>query len=314
MIVNPLSYSAARGLASKAAGVARAHGAEVVVVNSLATLNAAVESILLRRQRQVIVLAGDGTVQAIVDQLASQAAGSWMPDLLVLPGGRSNLTSIDLVPGGRALATLELALKRASEQRWDEAVVERATLRNEQSPAAPRHGFFVAAALVDSVIRWCHQQRADEGGAVHAGALSTVWCLLKLSALALVGRTGLSCPPLRIDTDACGRMSEPTRVLLATTLLHRTGLFNPYAPRGKGALRLTAVALRAPRFWRSLPRLLTQKFSKSMDLDNGYLSGACERIQITGLHGYSLDGEEFDADPLRPVTITLGPRMRFLSL
>ena len=50
-----------------------------------------------------------------------------------------------------------------------------------------------------------------------------------------------------------------------------------------------------------------------MTPDNGYLSGNCERVQIAGLAGYVLDGERFDTDPARPVVITPGPRLRFLS-
>ena len=42
------------------------------------------------------------------------------------------------------------------------------------------------------------------------------------------------------------------------------------------------------------------------------LSGRSERVEITGLLGYALDGEEYDTDPVRPVFITAGPRLRFL--
>jgi outer membrane receptor protein involved in Fe transport len=41
------------------------------------------------------------------------------------------------------------------------AVEERCPLRIEQSPAPPRHGFFMAAAVIDSAIRQCHQDRVD---------------------------------------------------------------------------------------------------------------------------------------------------------
>jgi hypothetical protein len=36
-------------------------------------------------------------------------------------------------------------------------------------------------------------------------------------------------------------------------------------------------------------------------------------VDISGLSGYMLDGEPFDADPDRPVTITAGRRLRFLK-
>ena len=311
LIVNPRSFSASRGLAAQAAALARAHEAEVVMVDGPASTVAAVESILARRQRQVMVLAGDGTVCAIVDQLCSLPPGTWVPDLLVLPGGRSNLTAADLVPGGTALATRKRALRLAHDGRWDAAVQERCALRIEQSPAPARHGFFLAGAAIDSAIRQCHQHRSDHG--TLASGLSTASYLMGLAVRSLFGRSGLSCPTLHLDAGACGTQHGLVRLLLVTTLLHRTGAFDPYAARGQGDVRVTSVSRAAPHFWRWLPRLLTGRYLPSMSADNGYLSGCCERLQVTGLAGYSLDGEAFDTDPARPITITTGPRLRFLS-
>lgn len=310
LIVNPRSFSASRGLAAQATALARSHNAEVVVVDGPASTIAAVEAILARRQQHVMVLAGDGTVCAIVDQLCGLPQGAWIPDLLVLPGGRSNLTAADLVPGGAALATMTRALLLAREGRWDVAVEERCPLRIEQSPAPARHGFFLAAALIDSAIRQCHQHRSDHS--TLATGLSTVGYVIRLGVLALFGRSGLTCPSLQIDAGGCGTQQGLVRLLLVTTLLHRKGIFNPYASRGAGKVRMAAVSHAAPHFWRSLPRLLTGRYSASMTTEAGYLSGRCERLSVTGLAGYSLDGEAFDADPTRPVTITAGPRLRFV--
>ena len=313
LIVNPLSFRVSRGLQQPAVALATAYGAEVVFVDRPSQMHDAVCSLLARRQQRVMVLAGDGTVHAIVDQLASRPdAQAWMPDLLVLAGGRSNLTAADLTPRAGAMKTLQRALQRARDGRWDEAVVERVTLRIDQPPAPPRHGFFVGAALVDSVIRRIHQEVAAASGPLGTGRLSSVRWLLHLGALALRGRSGLACPHLNVDAGAAGRLEGPVRVLLATTLLHRQSLFDPYAPHGTGCLRVTAAMLHARHFWRFLPRLVTGRYTASMDAANGYLSGNCEHLKIMGLTGYSLDGEAFDVDPARPVVITPGPRLRFL--
>ena len=312
LIVNPLSFRASRGLAEKAAALALAYGAEVVSIGSPEALTAAVATILERRQHRVMVLAGDGTVRAVVDQLAALPAGSWIPDLLVLAGGRTNLTAADLVPGGGALATLERALKLSAAQRWDSAVVERCVLCIEQAPAPARYGFWVGAALIDGVIRRTHAHRVG-GGAIKTGHLSTLTSVLRMAFLGLRGRSGLACPMLTIDAGPLGRMHAPVRLLLATTLQHRRGLFDPYATRADDDMRLTAVSRRAKRFWPSLPRLLTGRFSATMTTADGYLSGGCEHAEITGLSGYSLDGEAFDTDPARPVVLRRGPRLRFFA-
>ncbi|MDO9314966.1 MAG: diacylglycerol kinase family protein [Burkholderiaceae bacterium] len=310
LIVNPRSFSASRGLAASASALALSQGAEVVTVDGPASLRAAVESILARRQRTVMMLAGDGTVCAIVDQLSNLLPGAWTPDLLILPGGRTNLTAADLGTGGHALATLKRALSNTADPRRRSVVEERCALRIEQSPAPARHGFFLSAALIDSATRQCHQRRTDRD---EHGALTTLSYLLKLGVLALFGRSGLECPTLSVDAGERGTQQGRVRLLMATTLMHRKGLFNPYAPRGQGDVRMMSVSRDAPGVWRSLPRLLTGRYSKAMNAEKGYLSGRCEHVQITGLTGYMLDGEPFDADPTRPVTITAGPRLRFLK-
>jgi hypothetical protein len=310
LIVNPRSFSASRGLAQQASALARTHGAEIVNVDGPAALRAAVESILARRQRTVMVLAGDGTVCAIVDQLSNLAPGAWTPDLLILPGGRTNLTAVDLGTGSRALPTLKRVLSMGRDQRGNVAVEERCALRIEQSPAPARHGFFFSAALIDSATRQCHQRRIDRN---EHGPFTTLSYLLKLGVLALFGRTGLVCPTLSVDAQGCGTQQGPVCLLMASTLSHRKGLFDPYAARGEGDVRMMSVSRDAPGIWRSVPRLLTGLYSKAMSTDNGYLSGRCTRLDISGLSSYMLDGEPFDADPDRPVTITAGRRLRFLK-
>ncbi|MEO5881208.1 MAG: diacylglycerol kinase family protein [Caldimonas sp.] len=313
LLVNPRSFRAARGLADRAIALAAAQGAEVVRVERGEDVSAALDSILARRQRHVAVLAGDGTVREVVERLAGLPSGHWLPDLLILPGGRTNLTAADLVPRADPLGTLTKALAWAGDGRWDAAVVERVPLCIAQAPAPRRFGFFFGGAAVDSVVRLAQDYRYGGSGPLRSGPLSSPWVIAKVGARALVGRAGISLPTLEIEAEGCGRLGGEIRLLLVTTLLHRSGLFSPYATRGQGELRLTAVSRAARWFWPALPRLLTGRYSKAMNPDHGYLSGNCGRVQIAGLAGYVLDGERFDTDPTRPVVITPGPGLRFLS-
>lgn len=313
LLVNPRSFRASRGLADRAIALAEARGAEIVRVESAADVAAALAAILARRQRHVAVLAGDGTVREVVEHLARLPAGHWLPDLLVLPGGRTNLTAADLVPRADPLGTLAKALDGVANGRWEAAAVERVPLCIGQEPAPPRYGFFFGGAAVDSVVRIAQDHRYGGSGALRTGHFSSPWVLAKLGARGLVGRANIPSPRLEIDAEGLGRLAGDIRVLLATTLLHRTGAFDPYAARGQGELRVSAASRRARWFWPALPRLLTGRYSKTMTPENGYLSGRCERLRIEGLPGYVLDGERFDTDPARPVVVAPGPRLRFLS-
>jgi hypothetical protein len=314
LVVNPRSFTVASGkLAARASALAKTHGADVIEAGEPTQIAAGLDDVLARGVRRLFVLGGDGTVQAVVDYLARRSAGFAMPQLLVLGGGRTNLTAADLQGGGSALKKLESALIRSARDPVGGFPLEhRHTLVIEQSPAPPRHGFFVAGAIVDSLIRTCHRDRATGNGRLRTGTYSTAWTLLKEAVPALRGRAPYVFPGLDLEVPGLGRLCEPMRLLLATTLTHDNRMLNPYADRGEGILRVTAVTARAQGFWRSLPRLVTGRYSEAMDINHGYLSGRCERFVVHGLDAYTLDGQSFRTDPARPVEVHTGPRIAFL--
>jgi hypothetical protein len=314
VLINPRSYSVANGrLAARASALAKRHGAEVIEARDPAQITAGLDDALARGARRVFVLAGDGTVQAIADSLARRPAGFPVPQLLLLAGGRTNLTAADFGGRGPVLNRLESALLRATgNPAGDFQVQQRHTLIVEQSPAPPRHGFFMAAALVDALIRHCHREREAGGGQLRSGRFGTAWSLIKAAAPAIQGRAPFACPDLDVDSPGRGRLRGPARLLIATTLVHDRRWLNPYAARGAGMLRMTAVTAGARGFWRSLPRLLTGRSSQAMDVDRGYLSGRCDEFVVRGLADYTLDGQSFRADPSRPLSVRTGPRIDFL--
>jgi diacylglycerol kinase (ATP) len=314
LVINPRSFTVASSrLAARAIALAKAYDAEVVEADHPLHFEAGLDAALARGARRVFVLGGDGTVQAIVDHLARRETGFAMPQLLVLGGGRTNLTAADLHGSGSALKKLESVLVRsARDPAGGFELQHRHTLVMEQTPAPPRHGFFVAGAIVDSLIRRCHQERATGSGSLRTGTHSTAWILMKEAVPALRGRAPYVFPELDLEVPGLGRLHEPMRLLLASTLLHGNRMLDPYADRGEGILRVTAVTAGARGFWQSLPRLVTGRYSEAMNICNGYLSGRCDGFVVRGLDAYTLDGQSFRTDPARPVTVRTGPRFDFL--
>ena len=311
LIVNPKSFRASRGgLAERAIELARRHGGDVIEAATPDALASALDRRLQQaRPLDLFVLAGDGTVQALVDLLVRLPADLPIPRLLVLGGGRTNLTAADLDGTGDVLAKLEAAFTRSRTMPR-----MRRVLVVEQAPDPARHGFFLAGGLVDETIRACHDWRT-RGGVLRRSHVGTMVYLVRLAIGALLGRPKVRSPRLRVEADGRGAIEGPMRLLVATTLEHRNGSFDPYAQRAEpaGSPRITAVIVGARRFWRSLGNLLRGHFGPHMTPDGGYLSGHSERIEIWGLRGYTLDGEEFGCDPTRPVLIRGGARLEFLQ-
>ena len=313
LLINPLSFTTSRGrLAEHATNLARAHGIEVIRAADAAEISAATDRLVAGRQAIVIVLAGDGTVQAIAERLAALPAGVARPQLMVLGGGRSNLVAAELGGRGAVLAKLETALRRCREGAALQVEVLH-LLRTEQPPAPARHGFFLAAGIVDYAIRACHRDRRNGRGRLAQGGAGTAWSLLGVALPALLGGRKPLIDELNVDVPGQPALMQPARLLIATTLQKPYGYLDPFAHRGRGAVRFTAVAAHGMAFWGRLPWIATGRFTTGMDAAHGYLSGRCDALRVQGLSSYALDGEKFHADPARPVMIRQGPALSFLT-
>jgi len=312
LIINPLSFRASRnGLAGRVADLARSHGLRVELASDLIEFHAVLDRLRALRAEQIWVLAGDGTLHAMAQHLARPDNAGWSPALLLLAGGRANVVPRDC-GGYPPWERFRAALQALQEGRplVEESLV---TLRVEQDGVEPQHGFFMVGAVLYDGVRLCREHRAAGTGWLHRSWFADPWCLLKMTLQVWVGRSPL--PPysrMHVSTDGEEALHSPMRILLASTLQLRDALYNPFATRGAGEVRLTAVAAMARHFWRHLPAMLLGRFGKGMTLQNGHLSGRFAQAVVLGLEGYALDGELFVTDPARPVKLSAGIRLRVL--
>jgi hypothetical protein len=307
-----LSFRASRlGLAHRVAAAARDQGLEVLHASSPSEFQSTLDYLRALQAQQIWMLAGDGTIHATADYLAQPSSAGWAPALLLLGGGRANVVPRD-VGGYPPWKRFNAALKRLREGR-SFAEEHLLTLRVEQEGAAPRHCFVLAGAVIHAGISLCQQHRARGTSWLHRSWLADPYVLLKIAAQVWAGRSPLPpYPDLQVRSAGVELMRAPTRVLMVTTLQMRESLYNPYAPRGEGAVRITAVAADARHFWRNLPGMLKGRFDDDMTVQQGYLSGRFPSVEITGMDGYALDGEPVAADPARPVRLSGGIELRVL--
>jgi hypothetical protein len=308
VIVNPGSFRMAlREQWARIDALARARGVVPKRVSSLPEIDLAVREAVREGAERLILIGGDGTVQAATTTLAEGSLNPDPPRLMILGGGRTNYVARDLGSHRRLVATLEQALDRSETLRSQ----PRKSLRVQQAGMAPQHGFFLGAALVDDAIRDCQRYRKGRGF-WRRGHLSTPLRLAQRGALALAGRSRFDPPAMTVEAAGLGRLDAPIRLLMLTSLQHRGRIVDPYADRGEGSVRLTAVAANARAFRRRLYRLVRGRYHPGMVPRTGYLSGATEQVRIQGLPGISLDGQTFDFDVRKPVEIRPGPEFELL--
>jgi hypothetical protein len=312
LLVNPRSARAlSLGYAEKATRLAAAAGVDVHTVVDPPTVRATLARLHARRQQQIWMLTGDGTIQLLTEYLAEVAHDGWSPALLLLAGGRANLVPREC-GGYPAMPALERALAawRAGRDLPEEKL---AVLRVAQAGQPVRYGFLLAGALIHEAVRLCVENRHAGRGWRHQGLLSDPYVLLKLALQSMRGRSPLP-PAPQVDArlGGIGQLSAPLRILLASTLELRRAPYNPFATRGAGPLRFSAIAAGAPGFWRKLPKIFRGRFDHDMDLAHGFLSGRGMQAEVTGISGYALDGEIHAADPGLPLMLSAGMSLRVL--
>lgn len=312
LLINPASFRASRrNLAARAARLAQRSGVEVFTLASFGELHPLLERLRAARRAQLWVLAGDGTLQSIAIWLRQLPAGDWSPALLPLAGGRANIVPRECgaYPAMPALRRA-LAALRAGRPLHEEQIL---TLCVRQGDAPVRLGFLLAGGVIHEGVRLCSEHRERGEGWLHRSWFADPYTLLKLAVQVWSGRSPL--PPYQmLDVQLAGgqRLHAPMRILLASTLRLERALYNPFAARGDGALRVTAVAAVAQRFWRRLPALLGGRIDDTMDVRQGYLSGRCQRASVLGVTGFALDGETFTADPSLPLELSPGIALKVL--
>ncbi len=288
--------------------MATAHQVPLHVVSGPTEIHAAIDQAMQERVRRLVVIGGDGTLQAVVTYLAESFTHAEMPAIVMLGGGRTNYTARDIGTHDRLIDTLERALTDPANLKR----TTRTTLRIEQQGLAPAHGFFIAGAVVDFIIRECHRHRSLGTGPLRTGHLSTALTIIRLAMLGLIGKSGFVAPEMTIKAQGLGQLQTSVRLLLITSLHHRREFVDPYADSGNGTVRLSAVSSRAQRFWLRLLRLVKGRYSQGMAPQTGYLSGRTQRVDLSGLEHISLDGQEHDFDPALPVHVQSGIDFEFL--
>jgi len=312
LLINPRSFRASRGgLARRVIRLGQRAGIQTSAVRDPAAFSAAFDQLRARRQSQVWLLSGDGTIQWIAEYL-SRDGNEWSPVLLLLAGGRANVVPRDS-GGYPALRALRAALRahRAGRSLREAPL---ATLKLSQPGGVARHGFLLAGGMVHEGVRVCREHRASGSGWLHRGPVADFYALLALQLQVWLGRSPLPSPVPMSVRMADGRElgMAPMRLLLATTLHMRNALYNPFADTGEGSVRVTAIEARVPHFWRYMPGILRGRFSPDLTPERGALSGRCTSAQVRGISAYSLDGEHIAADPALPLSIETGITLRVL--
>jgi diacylglycerol kinase family enzyme len=297
------------GLAARATRLARSEGLAVHQVSDPPSLYARLGQLREQGVQQIWILSGDGTIQALAEYFNDEAP-DWSPALLLLAGGRANIVPRDAggYPAMRALRKA-LAALRAGRPLPEESIH---MLRVAQAGQPARHGFLWGGGLVFEGVRLTAAHRAAGRGWWHRSWFADPYILIRWAIRTLVFRAPLRSVQVSGRAIGMGDVAGTMHLLLASTLALRNALYNPFAERGEGPVRFTAVRTGGPSLLRLLPALIRGRFDQDRDTRRGILSSRTDRVELRGIDRYALDGELFSVDPALPLVLTAGQALRVL--
>jgi len=312
VISNPRSQRNRQGALDAVKGVLAEHpDIRHEELSDFADLGAMIEHAVADGVEVIAVNGGDGTVQAVLTELARRRpAAEAIPKLAVLAGGMTNVIAKDVGIDGPPAKGLRRLL--AGEVTGD---VERPLIGLALNPEKPPvYGMFFGAAGFYQAVKLANDKVRTHGVAGNMASAST----LALSLLRLLfGRSNADDPlyrgePMAIGVDGDQRSEAPYLLLIATTLDRLILGLSPFWGNGDHAIRYTSVDFPPKRLCRALLPVLRGRPTGWMKSE-GYRSGSAKDIILDIKSPVVLDGEIFQPEPGLPVRLTGDRTQTFLT-
>ncbi len=272
-----------------------------------------IQKLLASGAELLAINGGDGTLQAALSYLLGPGKRRGKPPpLIVLAGGTTNMTAVDV--GARkapqhALRALGAWLSGACA---GPRRTERAVLRVAASDRPTLYGMFFGAGAIYTGVEYFHRRIAAwrTGGKIGPGLA----CARLLLALARPAQSRVQPVRLRLRLDD-GALQVGDYLLILVSGLERLLLGSkPYWGVEPAPLHYTAIRHRPRRLLRSLPAVLRGGADAVLREQDGYFSHNINTLALEFDGGFVLDGERYQVDRSQgPLHLSQGGRVTFLS-
>jgi diacylglycerol kinase (ATP) len=259
----------------------------------------------------LVVVGGDGTMQAVLTHLFSICPEGEMPLLAVIPGGTTNMTALDLGSNDRPekmvqkLSQCLLSQRRAT-------IIERHALCIEQKGMDKVYGMFFGVGLIARAVIFSQGRIKNLGvtGEIYS-AIITLGYFLGL----VVGRCRGPWAPVELSVGKKNgdKHAGTYAFLLASTLDRLLFGMRPYWGREPAPLHVTFVRQQRKRPWRSVWPLISGG-GELLAEEDGYHSCNTGIVELLMDDDYIVDGEAYRAARAHgPLRITAVGPVEFLA-
>lgn len=283
-------------------------------INSPTDILEALKTFAQEQVDYVVIIGGDGTIQATMGALFHHRPFRSMPHLAVLPAGTANLIAGDVGLGEFEPSSLKRLLTDGQTSPSNISLESRPILRIRfPEEREPLHGMFFGAGAIYHGTQLGLQTKQSIGRLGEWGAgLILVKFLL---ALATGSRKGLNPIKVRVATGGKPSLEDEYLVLLVTTLDRLFLGMKPFWGNNLGPLRYTSLRVPYRYLWRVLPAVLRGKSHQLATLPYGYRSDNLSEICLSFESGFVLDGEVYTSSkPEEPLILDSPGALSFVRL
>jgi diacylglycerol kinase (ATP) len=281
-------------------------------VTTPADIIKALETFAHNEVNLVVVIGGDGTIQATVDALFTYRPFSEMPLLAVIPAGTANMIAGDVGLGKFEEATLEHLFSWIQSSVSAIPLVNRSILRLRlPSNQRPIHGMFFGAGAICHGTQMGRKTKQSVGrlGEWGAGLIFAKFLMRLVSG----SQTGLQPVSVGLSIDGAAAIEQKCLMLFVTTLERLFLGMKPFWNPDSGPLHYTGVIVPYRYLWRILPSVLRGKGHPLATKANGYDSQNPREIRLQLTSGFVLDGEVYDPPTQgQPIVLDSGGEVSFI--
>ena len=258
---------------------------------------------------------GDGTTAHVFTELLSGGAFAQLPDMLLLPGGTTNMNAADVgLRGSLPDSVRRLAAWADGDDSGSERIARPVLRVDGACGERALYGMFFGAGTIVDAIEYCHANIHSLGIrdelAPGLAVVRALWGILRNDTR--------FAQPTAMEIDLDDRRADNTRpvVQLLVTSLQRLFLgLTPWWDTAARELHCTWMEHPSRRLLRAFPALLRGKPNRHVNADNGYFSHNADRICLTFDGTFTLDGEMHRAERGRgPLTLSNGGTLGFVRI
>ena len=240
----------------------------------------------------LVIIAGDGTIHAVLSTIFGKQIFSPLPMLAIIPGGTTNMTAKDFhVSGNPAKVLSRLALRLSNSGPYP--YITRPVLCIQNGDGMPLYGMFFGTGIIVEGVKFFHKRVR---GAGLTGEKASAIVFFRYLFSLLFGGSGIDSGNINIDiqnNDDAGR-NEDCLLLFATSLNRLLFGSHPYWGGEQAPIHVTIVRQSPGKLWRSLLPLLRGR-GKGLSEADGYCSHNVPALSLKMEGDFIIDGEIYTA-------------------